>query len=602
MSIRELEYPFDGDYLLRKKRALRRQLLADEAVNAARTAKKIAILGGSTTSDLKSMLELFLLNYGIAPTFYESEYNRYYEDGAFPNPALEEFAPDFIYIHTSSRNLTDADLPSLSDTREQADAKLAAVRAKFEGLWAHLEQTYHAVILQNNFEPPLYRLLGNRDISDYRGAGNFIARLNLIFSEYADTHPNFYIHDLSYEAADYGLQKWADPTYWYMYKYAMCLSAIPGSAFQVANLIKSALGKNKKVLNLDLDNTLWGGIVGDDGADRLEIGQETPTAQSYAAFQSYLKKQKEIGVLLTVNSKNEEDAALSGLARPDSVLKREDFTAFKANWDPKSLNLQRTAGELNLLPESFVFVDDNPAEREIIRQQLPSVSVPELERPEDAIRLLDRSGFFEVTAFSEEDRRRAEMYESNLLRQQAESSFADYNDYLLSLQMQAEIRPFVPEYLARIAQLTNKTNQFNLTTKRYSQAEMEAIAADPSFLTLYGKLEDRFGDNGVVSVILGKKSADTLDLELWLMSCRVLKRDMEYAMLDELVANCKASDIHVIRGYYIPTAKNAMVREFYAQMGFEKVREAQDGSTEWIFRIPDTYEPKNHVIRVGGPA
>ena len=592
--MKELEYPFDPEWILKKKKALKRELLQ----NTQQTflEKKIAILGGSTTRDIRDILELFLLNYGIRPCFYESEYNQYYADGMFPNPALEEFHPDILYIHTSNRNIEQ--YPSLEDNRTLVTQKLQAEYERFQALWEHLHAVYGCPVIQNNFEPPLYRLLGNRDASDHRGRWNYIQRLNQMFYEYADMHQDFYIHDICYEAADYGLERWSDPFYWNMYKYAMCVPAIPYTAFQLARIIKSIFGRNKKVLNLDLDNTLWGGVIGDDGPENIEIGQETSLGQTYAEFQDYLKQHKKLGVLLSVNSKNNEETALSGLERADSVLKREDFVVFRANWEPKSHNLYATAEELKLLPESFVFVDDNPAEREIVRQEVPGAAVPEITKVEEYIRVLDRSGFFEVTNFSEDDLKRNEMYLANEQRNRMQKNFSDYGDYLRSLEMKAKIGAFDPAYFSRIAQLTNKSNQFNLTTHRYSQSEIEQIAADPQYLTLCGRLEDKFGDNGVVSIVIGRKEKDVLQIELWLMSCRVLKRDMEYAMMDTLVKQCRDCGIRQIYGYFYPTAKNAMVKDFYALQGFEKLEEDVDGNAKWSFRIPEQYTLKNQVITV----
>lgn len=594
--MKELEYPFDADWILKKKKSIRKELLQKD--DKSFIEKKIAILGGSTTNDIKNILELFLLNYGIKPSFYESEYNRFYEDGMFSNPQLEEFAPDIVYIHTTSRNIND--FPVLKDSRDIVAGKLNVVFNKFERLWEHIFSTYHCMIVQNNFELPFYRLMGNKDAADYRGRVNFISRLNLLFFEYADSHADFFINDINYEASFYGLEKWSDPFYWYMYKYAMCVPAIPYFAFQLANIIKSIFGKNRKALNLDLDNTLWGGIIGDDGMENIEVGQETALGQAYTEFQEYIKQQKQLGVLLTVNSKNDEATAVTGLDRQESVLKKDDFVVFKANWEPKSENLQAAAEELKLLPESFVFVDDNPAEREVVRQVLPQVAIPEMDSIEHYIQILDRNGFFEVTNLSEDDLRRNEMYQQNVMRRHMQETYTDYGAYLSSLEMKSTIREFEPEYMSRISQLTNKSNQFNLTTRRYSQAEIESAAADPLQITLYGKLEDKFGDNGVVSVVIGKRECDILHIDLWLMSCRVLKRDMEYAMMDELVRKCQKAGITKIIGYYYPTAKNGMVKDFYAGQGFKKVSEDENGVTVWECPVLGEYTVKNKVIEVNG--
>lgn len=605
-----LKYPFDSALLLKKRKSMKRELLAQversEQAGAKILSKKIAVLGGSTTHDIVDMLELFLLNYGIKPQFYESEYNQYWNDVMFDNPELLEFKPDVVFIHTSARNITC--FPTVRDSDQAIDAALLEQFSHFERMWQKAAQSFKCPIIQNNFEPPFYRLLGNRDAWDVHGRNNFVSRLNQKFYEYARTHENFYINDINYMASCYGLQKWADPFYWHMYKYALCVDAIPEFAFNLANIIKSIYGKNKKALVCDLDNTLWGGVVGDDGAENIEIGQETSLGQLYSEFQSYLKAHKDLGVLLTVDSKNDEENALAGLNRPDSVLKPDDFITIKANWDPKDKNLVETANELNIGSDSMVFIDDNPAEREIVRAQVGGgegvdglkVAVPEMDAPERYINVLDRNGFFEVTAFSGDDLKRNEMYKANAERAKQEASFSDYGEYLKSLEMKAEIKPFAPVYMSRIAQLTNKSNQFNLTTLRCSQADIERVASDKNCVTLYGKLEDKFGDNGVVSVVFGHVDQNDKSLfliDLWLMSCRVLKRDMEFAMMDSLVAECSARGVKTVRGFYYPTAKNKMVKDFYALHGFKKTSEDAEGNAVWERGI-DNYENRNHVIAV----
>ncbi len=584
--------PFSGD-LLKKRKKIRRDLLESgfDFID-----KNIAILGGSTTHDIKDALDLFLLHNGIRASFYESEYAQYWQDAMFPNPALEEFKPDIIFIHTSNRNIRQ--FPELAMDATEVSSLLEETMCHFIEMWNHLSQTYGCPIIQNNFEYPFWRLQGNRDASDFHGRVNFVSRLNLRFAEYAQTHDNFYINDINYLSADYGLERWSDPFYWHMYKYALALPAIPYLAHSVANIIKSLYGKNKKAFALDLDNTLWGGIVGDDGPENLQVGQETSMGQVYSEFQEYLKAHKQLGVILNIVSKNEPENAMAGLQRPDMTLTPDDFIMIKANWEPKSQNLVDIAHTLSLTPDSFVFVDDNPAEREIIRQQIPNATVPEIgDKPEYYIRAIDQMGYFEVTTLSADDASRTQMYRQNAARSRAETSFTDYGEYLKSLEMKAEIKAFAPMYLSRIAQLTNKSNQFNLTTRRYTQADVTAMAEDDRYITLYGKLTDKFGDNGVVSVAIGEIKGDELHIILWLMSCRVLKRDMEYAMMDELIRCCKDRGIIKVFGYYYPTAKNGMVRNFYELQGFQKTSEDVDGNTVWVTDI-GSYEAKNRYITV----
>ena len=541
--------------------------------------KNIAILGGSTTNEVADQLGLFLLRYGIEAAFYQSEYGRYWQDAMFGTPELDAFAPDVIYIHTNWRNIET--FPTTASTPAEIDEMLEAEYNRFAAMWQALTDKFHCPIIQNNFDRPNYRLLGNRDVWDPHGRTNLLARLNQKFYAYAASHENFFINDIDYLSADYGLTAWGDAFYWHMYKYAMCLDAIPSLANSLANIIKSIYGRNKKVLALDLDNTLWGGVVGDDGVDGIAVGPEVPEGQVYAEFQSYCKALKSIGVVLAVDSKNDEENALAGLNHPDGVLRPDDFVAIKANWDPKDRNLQAIAEELNLGVDSFVFADDNPAERAIVAAQLPGVETPALDGAENYIKTLDHGGYFEVTALSGEDLKKTELYHANAERRRAQAAFADYGAYLDSLAMKATIRPFEPLYLQRIAQLTNKSNQFNLTTLRCSEEDIRAMSTDPAWLCLYGKLEDRFGDNGVVTVVAGQQEGALLHLRLWLMSCRVLKRGMEDAMMDAVVADAAARGVKTICGYYYPTAKNAMVKEFYAEMGFARIKADENGNTVW---------------------
>ena len=591
--MRELEYPFDSEYIQLNRRKIRKALLAD---GRERISKKIAVLGGSTTHDIIAALELFLLDQGILPEFYESEYAQFYQDAMFGNPLLDGFGPDIIFIHTSLRNI-NVGFPQMSDSKERVSELLDAQFGYFETVWEKLRARFNCPIIQNNFEMPFYRLLGNADASDFRGRTNFVSKLNQRFYDYAEAHNDFYINDINWLSASYGLEKWSEPFYWYMYKYCLCVDAIPEFSFNVSNIIKSIFGKNKKALVLDLDNTLWSGVVGDDGVQGIDVGLETSVGQGFYEFQTYLKSFKQLGILLNVASKNDHQNAIDGLNHPSGVLRPDDFTVIKANWDAKSENIKKIAAELSILPESLVFVDDNPAEREIVRAYVPDVSVPEVNKVEEYIKNIDRGGYFEMTTFSADDASRVEMYRQNIMRTQLEESFTDYNEYLLSLKMHADIKDFEPVFLPRITQLTNKSNQFNLTTKRYTESEMEAAAGDDSRVRLYGRLTDRFGDNGIVSVVIGRQEADVLHMELWLMSCRVLKRDMELAMLDELVNVSRARGVNEIRGYYYPTAKNKMVEKLYETFGFDLISSDDAGNTVWSLKT-EGYKKQNHVIEV----
>ena len=551
-------------------------------------------MAGSTANAVADQLELFLLNYGLEPTFYLSEYGQYWQDAMFPPAELTSFKPDLIYIHTTNRNISR--YPAVTDSREEATEAVEGEFMRYKQMWESLKERFGCPIIQNNFELPSFRLLGNSDCSDVHGRVRTVNALNMKFAEYAESEQSFYINDINYVSSCYGLDGWADNLAWQMYKYALALPAVPYLAANLAAIIKAIYGKNKKVITLDLDNTLWGGVVGDDGADNIKIGMDLPQGQVYSEFQEYLKLHKDLGILLTVCSKNDYENAEAGLNHPEGTLRPDDFTIIKANWENKDRNILETANELNLLPESFVFADDNPAEREIVREQLKGTAVPEMDGAENYIRILDRNRYFEVVSLSEDDRKRTEMYKANAQRASLEKSFSDYGEYLDSLAMTAEISRFAPPYLQRIAQLTNKSNQFNVTTRRYTESEIEAIAGDESYIPLYGRLSDKFGDNGVVSVVIGHKDNDTLHIDLWIMSCRVLKREMEFAMLDRVVEEARAQGIRKIVGYYYPTAKNGMVKELFGAFGFAKASE-NDGNTVWELDISG-YEPHTKHIKI----
>lgn len=587
-----LEYPFDSAYLISKKKRIRKELLETKRF----IDKKIAILGGSTTSNIKLIMELFLLNQGIRPTFYESEYNHYFEDAVFENNELEKFHPDIIYICTTYRNIMK--FPTITDSKEDIEDLLQLESDKFYQIWKALKNKYNCPIIQNNFEYPYYRLLGNKDRSDMHGVVNFIVRLNNVVDEYAQNNEDFFVCDINYLSASLGLSNWHDQSFWYMYKYGMSMEAIPHLAFNVSNIIKSIFGKNKKGFILDLDNTLWGGIVGDDGVDNLILGPEVPEGQAYLDFQKYIQEHQKRGLILSIASKNDEENAIAGLKHPNGVFEIEDFAKIKANWNPKNENCIEIATELNVLPESLLFIDDNPAEREIVTSQIPGILAPEISAVEQYIDTIDKLGCFELTYFSNDDLKRNQMYKENAKREAQMTNYTNYEDYLKSLEMKACIKSFEPVYFARISQLTNKSNQFNLTTQRYSQVEIERFAQDDKYITLYASLKDKFGDNGVVSVVIGEIEDNVCHVRLWLMSCRVLKRNLEFAVFDELVKVCKGHFICEIIGYYYPTEKNKMVKDFWNEMGFKKIQEDLVGNSEWKYLIDESYRSKNNVIEM----
>ncbi len=574
--------------LILKRRTLRKDLAAQPDLRPIR----IAVLGGSTTNALVEILEILLLSTGFRPTFHQSEYGRYYDDAVHDPQPLIDFRPDFVYIHTSCHNIPR--IPPAATEPHSADL-LESQLARFRAIWDSIETRIGCQIIQNNFELPPYQLLGNTDATAPAGQSRFLMRLNEAFAIEASKRPKLLINDVHSLSAREGLSNWFDWDRFYSYKLLLKPAANVALARSLNALIGAALGKSRKVLILDLDNTLWGGVIGDDGPEKIKIGRETAIAESYTAFQEYCLALRARGVLLAVCSKNNDETARAGFDHPSSILKTEHFSSFKANWQPKHENIEQIAKELNLGLDSFVFVDDNPAERAIVEAQLPSVAVPGVGSEVSAFAtIIDSHRYFESAALSKEDFERAELYATNAQRATEQARFADYGEYLDSLAMTAEIETFKPVYLDRIAQLINKTNQYNLTTKRYSLAEVQNLAASPDHICLYGILNDRFGNNGLISIVIGRRESGTLILDLWLMSCRVLKRDMEFAMLDALATKAREAGIHTLQGTYLPTKKNAMVADHYRRLGFEQTF-ASESETNWTLDLSG-YTQKNHHI------
>ena len=509
---------------------------------------------------------------------------------------LIKFRPDIVYLHTSSVNIQI--FPPLDASESDLDDYSSLENGRFRVIWNSLHEHMACLVIQNNFELPWYRLLGNLDGVSPAGQARFIHHINGKFAREANSRAKVFINDLHSIAAMIGLGHFHDPKRWFSYKLICTPEASLTIAKSVAAIIGSIYGRSSKCLVLDLDNTLWGGVIGDDGPDKIKIGKETPEAEAYTAFQEYCRRLRERGVILAVCSKNSDEIARQGFDHPDTVLRLSDFSCFKANWQPKSENLKSIAVELNIGLDSLVFVDDNPAEREFVSSQLPEVKVPDVGSDVSKfIDVLDEGRYFEVVILSREDLNRAREYEANARRLEVQAQFASYESYLDSLDMAAEIAPLKPVYLDRVVQLINKTNQFNLTCRRYTLADIERIMSDHRYITLYAKLIDKFGDSGLISVIIGRRDGQSLHVDLWLMSCRVVKRDVELAMLDSLVATCRQRGITEIYGQYVLSERNAVVKDHYQRLGFERVSIDEHNRSVWRLVLTDDYVPRNKHIK-----
>ena len=585
-----LEYPLNVNYILRKKKLIKRELLSKKKF----IKKNIAILGGSSTAEIVNILEIFLLKNGIKPNFYQSEYNQYYEDALFKIDELTKFNPDIVYIHTTNKNISF--FPNFHDDENDIEILLENELVKYSSIWDSLS-TLNCSIIQNNFEYTTERPLGNLDFYDFHGRTFYIDMLNTAFSKNARIYKNLYINDINYLSSYLGLNEWFDRSLWFQAKYALSMNSIPELAFNISKIINSIFGISKKCLIVDLDNTCWGGVIGEDGKEGIVIGKETALAEAFSSFQLYLKDLRQRGITLAVCSKNDFKVAKEGFEHPETILKFSDFAVFKANWLDKHLNILDISKELNIGIESLVFIDDNPVERELVSSQLPNIAVPNIgENIETFIEYIDKNGYFESVSLINDDLNRNRYYEDNKNRTLDEASFKSYDDFLLSLNMTASIKTFSSLYLDRITQLTNKTNQFNLTTKRYNAAEIKNISESEDYIKIYGKLVDKYGDNGLVALIIGNIKSNKCHIDLFLMSCRILKRGMEFAMFDELIKVCRKKEINEIVGYYSKTEKNSMVSDLYNQLGFIML-ESNDHASIWKLSIKK-YKYKNRIIRI----
>jgi FkbH-like protein len=415
---------------------------------------------------------------------------------------------------------------------------------------------------------------------------------------------NDLVVDVAFLASKVGLDCWNDARGWHKAKLPASLDAIPLYADYVCRLLGAARGKARKCLVLDLDNTLWGGVIGDDGLDGISLGQNSAVGEAHVALQHFLLDLRRRGVVLAVCSKNEDAVARTPFREhPEMVLKEDHIAVFIANWSDKANNLREIAATLNIGTDSLVFLDDNPVERGQVRAVLPEVAVPELtEDPADYIGLLANAGYFEAIGLSDEDLARADFYQANAERVSLQK-IGNLQEYLLSLQMVATISPFNAVGRVRIAQLINKSNQFNLTTRRYSESEVEAFENDPAKYCLQIRLADRFGDNGMICVIIFDKAADEWSCDTWLMSCRVLGRRVEeLALATVAAAACNAGALR-LKGTYIPTKKNALVVEHFAKLGFTRTGALPDGGTTWALDLTQYVAPQlpMQVIRATDP-
>jgi len=562
----------------------------------AKSKIKIAILGGSTTDLIKNSLNEYLAMNNIEGIFFQSEYNQFYFESINPSRKLKTFKPQIIYIHSTTANIEE--FPKIGSNPKQVGKLINKTFSKYKSIWSTLTKKFNCTIIQNNFEYVPFSSLGNLESTKVYGKINFLTKLNLKFFEQSDKIKNLIINDINLLSAKVGIDKWYNDSFYFNYKYTLSHEAIPTLSHNILKIIMSIIGKSKKCLVVDFDNTIWGGVVGEVGSDNIEIGNDTPRGEVFLRFQKYIHDLTLKGVILAGCTKNDYKNAISGLRNKSNFLQENDFSVIKANWKNKVENISSISKQLNIGLDSIVFIDDSNFERELVRSQLPAVEVPNIgEEPEKYIFHLDRAKYFENISLSKEDFTRSSYYKTNAKRESEKVKFKNYNNYLESLKMKTDLKKFEKKDINRITQLVNKTNQFNLTVKRLNLKEITSISKSSDFLTVAGNLKDKFGDNGLVTVVIGKIKKQTMDITVWLMSCRVFNRNLEFALFDCLINLCKSKGISTIYGNYIKSEKNMIVKDFYKTLGFKKIK-GKKGLDKWEFEITKKYIKKNKIIKI----
>nr|WP_019363857.1 HAD-IIIC family phosphatase [Pseudomonas luteola] len=564
---------------------------------------RIALLSSHTVDHLVPAIRVAGLSRRLALSVYVAPYGMYRQALLMDDPALSSFAPQVILLAVDAKD-TSLQLP-LDASEAQVSSAVETRIEELRHLWRLARERYAAQVIQQTLVTAEPLLFGSFEAHVPAAPFVVIERLNTAIRA-AAREEGVLLMDLAWQAAQgmYGTGL-AEPVRWHQAKQLVSPTLAPLYGDQLARVAAAGVGLSRKCLVLDLDNTLWGGVIGDDGVHGIQIGQGSPVGEAFLAFQHYAGKLAKRGIILAVCSKNDLAVAEAAFDHPEMGLKRSDIAAFVANWEDKASNLRRIASMLNIGLDSLVFVDDNPAERDIVRRELPEVAVPEL--PEDVADYPARvaaAGYFETVSFTTDDTARSRHYALNAERKVAMSQATDMEGYLRGLQMVLTATTIGPAELIRTTQLINKTNQFNLTTRRYSEAEVERLAADDRAITLAVRLSDKFGDNGLISVVLACADTawaqDELLIDTWLMSCRVLGRQVEEAVLDVLIKRATAAGWAALIGEYRPTDRNGMVAEHYAALGFDHCPAPEGAIPNASFWRYDLLSPRTsrHFIEV----
>jgi FkbH-like protein len=534
---------------------------------------RLALLGDSATQLFRMALRGYAFEEKIDLEIFESDYDQIDRLIFDTTSELYTFNPDFLVIFQSTGKLKRRFYESKQGALNFAEDHLEFVRNAYSLLNANGKTR----VIYLNFHEQDDREFGNYANKTASSFLYQLRKINFDLMSFGQHHPGFFICDLSYLVTQAGVRTAVDEKIYIIADMVFTPDFYVVLSKNILDIVKAATGRLKKCVILDLDNTLWGGVIGDDGLEKIEIG-DYKSGKAFWQVQSLAKQLKERGIILAICSKNTESIAREPFERhPEMVLRLEDIAVFVANWENKVDNIRYIQEVLDIGFDSMVFLDDNPFEREMVKQHLPEITVPDLPAdPSLYLNYLRELNLFETASFSQEDTSRTSLYQVEADRKKYKMSFTDENEYLRGLGMECDVEPFNAFSLPRVAQLIQRSNQFNLRTIRHSEDDLKKMLASDRFFTLTFTLRDRFGDHGLISaVILEDKGDGKLFIDTWIMSCRVLKRTVERFVLGEIGGVAVEHAFSMISGEYIPTAKNGLVKDLYRDLGFEET------ASEW---------------------
>ena len=548
---------------------------------------RLAVLGDSATQLLSQCITGMGVTEGFPLNVFDADYDQILLQSFDDNSELYAFNPDSVLIFMCTQKLFEEYCRFGGDKKDFAEVKAREI--------ADIHKKIHTVsganVLQFTFLTDNDSVFGNFGTKLRNSFVFQLYKLNMLLMETAADSNYTYLIDLNNVRCCSSAEEFSDEKMYYTAKLAISVNGLADTAYNVLSVIKSLKGIQKKCVICDLDNTLWGGVIGDDGMDNIEIG-ELGSGRAFTHLQMWLKELKNRGIILCVCSKNNEDTAKEPFEKhPDMVLRLDDIAVFVANWENKAQNIQHIRDILNIGMDSMVFLDDNPFERDLVRSLIPEITVPDLPKdPSCYCSYLKSLDLFETISYSENDAARTEQYKAEFKRSELMSDTGSFEDYLKGLEMVAEYGGFVSHYYPRIAQLTQRSNQFNLRTVRYTEADIQSIAESDNYVTLYFTLKDKFGSYGLVGVVIMEKKNDSLFIDTLLMSCRVLKRGMEEFIFNAIVETAKKAGFDKIEAEYIPTKKNKMVSGLYKQFGFTET------TTDHYTLNVNEYEHRDNAI------